>query len=183
MSWIMTHSGRQVDFVNPDISQVYHIRDVVHALSKIERFTGHGSEEYTVGLHTILGTQYMVEQGGYTDREIFLFLIHDFPEYVLNDISSPLKKLLPDYCKIEERFEKLLYKKFVIEPPTKDEKLEVKIVDLIMLGSEARAFMKYPEKFDIALNEEIKFESYMPMSKEKVADTLEQMFYHYRGKI
>ncbi len=53
--WIQTYSGYKFDFVNLD-TNVICIRDIVHALSNICRYTGHTNEFYSVAQHSVLAS-------------------------------------------------------------------------------------------------------------------------------
>lgn len=65
----------------------------------------------------------------------FEALMHDAAEAYCQDIPAPLKALLPDYRRIEERVEQLIRAKFSITP---DMSAVVKYADLVMLATERR---------------------------------------------
>lgn len=94
--WILTHSGRAVRLANPRAEDV-HIPDIIHALSRLNRFTGHTDIPWTVLQHSVYCA--MV---GSPDLRLEL-LIHDFAEAYLGDVSSPLKSLLGEAYKVLER--------------------------------------------------------------------------------
>ena len=65
----------------------------------------------------------------------FEALMHDAAEAYCQDIPAPLKALLPDYRRIEERVEQVIRAKFSITP---DMSAIVKYADLVMLATERR---------------------------------------------
>lgn len=94
--WILTHSGRAVRLANPRVEDV-HLPDIYHALSRINRFTGHTDIPWTVAQHSLYSAIMCSP-----DLRLEC-LIHDFVEAYLGDVSSPLKSLLGDAYKILER--------------------------------------------------------------------------------
>lgn len=64
-------------------------------------------------------------------------LLHDASEYVLNDVSNPLKRSgrMGDYCSIEKKWSAAICRKFKLP---EGEPEEIKKADLIMLATEAR---------------------------------------------
>jgi len=128
---ILLRSGEYFDFESPETS-IITIGDISHALSNICRFTGHVRRFYSVAEHSVL-TSYLVPP-----EDAFAALMHDAAEAVLGDVSKPLKRLLPDYRRIERRVERAIFTKFglPIELPA-----SVKDADREMLGIEQAACM------------------------------------------
>jgi len=65
--------------------------------------------------------------------------MHDASEAYIQDLPSPLKTLLPQYKVLESRVEKAIAKKFNLTLP---HPVEVKNIDMVMLVTEMRDFMK-----------------------------------------
>lgn len=101
--YIQTYSGRQFFLADPREEDIQ-LEDFAHALARICRFTGHG-EFYSVAQHCVLASE--MAMLFYPEYPLLpaQMLVHDVSEAYLNDISSPLKSLLPDYRKLEERLE------------------------------------------------------------------------------
>jgi hypothetical protein len=92
MTWIQTHSGEPVDLIDPKPDQI-HVADIVHALARISRFTGHtkGATSYTVAQHSVL-VHRIVCQASPRDATAQLWaLLHDAHEAYVGDISTPMK--------------------------------------------------------------------------------------------
>lgn len=128
---IETASGREFNFLRPDPESI-HIDDIAHALSHLCRYTGHVREFYSVAQHSWI-VSHIVPQ------EFALHgLLHDASEAYLGDVSSPLKRLLPDYRGIEEMVQAAIYCRFGLDPA---EPQEVRRADRIALVTEKRDLM------------------------------------------
>lgn len=133
---LTTYTGKHFDYNNikPDSID---IKDITHALPRINRFIGHSSRAYSVAEHTLYCLD-IAKVKGFSTRLQLLTLIHDFPEAYTGDCPTPLKVLLPEFKVIENKVEDALYKHLGIEPPTEDEHAWVKCVDITMLAIEMR---------------------------------------------
>lgn len=107
MTRIVTHSGKLIDLVDPQQDEIC-IEDIAHALSLINRFNGSTTRAYSVAAHSVWVSLIV-------DREVALqALLHDAQEAYLGDVTSPLKKALPDYRRIETNFSDAIAEKFGI---------------------------------------------------------------------
>jgi len=114
---IVTHSGLEVDILNPT-SDMLCLDDVAYALSNLCRFTGHPSRFYSVSEHCV--------HCSYIPGDIQLqraCLLHDSSESIINDLSSPLKAVLPKYRGIEESLLLVIFGKYGLNsiPPWDDQ--------------------------------------------------------------
>ncbi|EIZ1085991.1 HD family hydrolase [Klebsiella oxytoca] len=133
MPWIKTLSRKRFDFLNPDPASIC-IEDIACALSNICRFTGHLETMYSVAQHSVLVSELV-------PAELALeALLHDGSEAYCNDISSPLKTLLPEYREIEGRIQTAINHRFGIFTPKNP---LIKRADLIMLSTEMRDLGEY----------------------------------------
>lgn len=133
---IKTYQGIAFDYTNPT-KEMINETDIIYALSRINRFVGHSKRAYSVAEHSILCLN-MANHLGYTDREKFLVLIHDFTEAYVGDCPAPLKRMLPEFSFIEEKVENAIYEYLGIEPPTAEEYEKIKVIDLTALVVEMR---------------------------------------------
>lgn len=127
MSYIQTLSGKHFNYLDIQQDDIV-IEDIATALSHICRFAGHLPEFYSVGQHSVL-TSHLVPQEFALEA-----LLHDAAEAYLQDIPSPLKRLLPDYQVIEARVDAAIRQKFGL--PT-EQHPTVKYADLVMLPANA----------------------------------------------
>ncbi|EHH5063191.1 DUF2303 family protein [Escherichia coli] len=128
MSFIKTFSGKHFyyDRINKDNID---INDIAVSLSNICRFAGHLSHFYSVAQHAVLCSQLVPQEFA------FEALMHDATEAYCQDIPAPLKRLLPDYKRMEEKIDAVIREKYGLPPVMST---PVKYADLIMLATERR---------------------------------------------
>lgn len=124
---IKLRSGFYFDFTDPEGSEIL-IGDIAFSLAHLNRYTGHRGT-YSVAQHSATVSQIV-------PAELCLEgLLHDAAEFVLNDLSSPLKSLLPDYRALEERIMAVIAKRFNLVYPFPP---EIKHADKVLLATEVR---------------------------------------------
>jgi uncharacterized protein len=131
MSYIRTHNGLAFDYLNPKYDQI-NIDDIALALSHIPRWLGHTGKHYPIAQHCCWC--YDNTTGNKLEA-----LMHDASEAYVGDCPTPLKALLPDYQKIEDRVSIILADKYKYNYPYSN---ETHIVDKIALAFE-RHFVKH----------------------------------------
>lgn len=129
---IQLSSGKYFDLLRPELAE-FTIHDIAAALSKLCRFTGHTREFYSVAQHSVLVSQEAPEELKMNA------LLHDAAEFVLGDVASPLKSLLPHYKMLEASVQQAVRNKFnygfeCTHPA-------VKHLDLVLLATERRDLM------------------------------------------
>lgn len=113
-SCITTVSGRFFDILKPEEYE-YDIEEIAHSLSNICRYTGHTNSFYSVAEHSVLVSRIC------SDRLALCGLLHDASEAFIGDVSSPLKKLLPEYQEIEDKVQKAIASQFNLPYPFPEE--------------------------------------------------------------
>lgn len=113
-SCITTVTGRFFDLLQPHMYD-YDIEEIATALSNICRYTGHVNKFYSVAEHSVLVSRLV------PPPLALCGLLHDASEAFVGDVSSPLKKLLPDYRKIEEAVQSAIAWHFDVPYPYPEE--------------------------------------------------------------
>lgn len=103
-------SGILVDIIDTDPDTIK-LKDICTHLTRINRFCGAGYRAYSVAEHTLNCLAEAANRG--VDRTVLqAVLVHDFSEAYLGDVSRPLKNLLPEYRKIEDRLLRVICDKY-----------------------------------------------------------------------
>jgi hypothetical protein len=133
-----------MDLVDPNPAEI-RFADIARALSRLCRYTGHGRHFYSVAEHSVHCVRAFAAHAAgdiYTDpwlRDIARdILMHDAAEAYLGDVASPLKRLLPDYRRLEKRMEAAIAARFDLAGAAPE---WVKRCDLEMLAREKADLM------------------------------------------
>lgn len=102
--------GDFFDFLAPQ-DHNYDIKLIAHALSNICRYNGHSKRFYSVAEHSVLVSMCVP-----ADLRLCA-LLHDASEAYVGDVTSPLKKLLPDYVVIEDRIQECIANEYNLPWP------------------------------------------------------------------
>jgi hypothetical protein len=128
--WMITASGRRFYPLDPRPEDI-DWGDVAHHLARLCRYGGAVDGWYSVAEHSVLMCDWFLARG---DVEKARYgLIHDGPEYAINDIIKPIKPELPDFKRIEAPIERMMLAKVGLPeamPP------EIKTADTLIVGDE-----------------------------------------------
>lgn len=145
MSTILTYSGKMVDILNYQATD-FCIEDVAHSLSLKCRFSGHSSLFYSVSRHSI-NVYFVVKALGANLETQLWALLHDAPEYIIGDMPSPLKKVMPQFKEIDNTLTDRMIEAHDIVFPGWRTKIDFDLilsVDISMLLPEMGRFMNQP---------------------------------------
>lgn len=127
MGYITTYTGKKIDPLAPDV-ELFDVRDYAHALSLTCRGNGHVKRFLSVGQHCVWCAKEAAARG-YGQRVVLACLLHDASEAYMSDVPRPLKEVLPEYVKAEEKLIDLVFAKFIGAPLSEEEHALVKKVD------------------------------------------------------
>lgn len=145
-TWIETIDGQPFDLlaVDPQIS----LRALVWGCARQPRYAGQWREDvefYSVAEHSLLMWRYAknkiprdTQHTRETRRFLRTVLCHDLAEGILCDIPTPLKKMLPDYGRLEDSLYSSLARRFDLLDPIPD---EVKLIDMRILRDETEQLL------------------------------------------
>lgn len=117
MSYIRTYENKIFDYKDIENNKVS-IEEIAHVLSYIPRWLGHTEYFYSVAQHCC----WCFDN---TEGNRLEALMHDASEAYMGDCPTPLKKLLPNFRKIESHISVLLSKTFNYNYPYSKETHDV----------------------------------------------------------
>ena len=148
MSHITTYTGKRFDPLTATTTEI-DINDIAHALHLLCRANGHFPHFYSVAHHSVNCAK-EAKARGYSERVQLGCLLHDASEAYMSDVTRPIKKLLPDYLKAEERLQNIIFNKWITPELTEEEKNQIFEIDdaifyyefLVLMGK--RMFTEEP---------------------------------------
>lgn len=126
-----SYSGKALYLLDPH-PEDFEVEDIAHALSLTNRFGGHSRVGYSVAQHAFLVSYVCKPENAFYGHN------HDDSEFVLQDVVSPLKALLPEYQRIEKTWMAVIDKKFGCNGNLISLPQDVKDADGILLVTEKR---------------------------------------------
>ena len=108
--WILTHRGHHFSFI--DLSgNVYDIKDIAHALAMTCRFGGMSLWHYSVAQHSCHIAEELFRETG--DAALALDgLMHDAEEAYMGDMTTPLKRVMPEFRELSGHVDKEIRKMY-----------------------------------------------------------------------
>jgi len=135
---MLLFSGVYFDFLDPEGS-AFTIEDIAHGLAMTCRFGGQCRRYYSVAEHSVHVSRSVSREAA------FAALMHDAQEAFVGDVIKPLKDLLPDYRKVEDRIEAAVFSRFGLSLPLPSEVAEA---DMAMLATEQIQLMRNRDDWD-----------------------------------
>ena len=184
--WTLTASGKRVDLLDPQFEQL-RIDDIIHHLCRLNRFTGAVNRDmYSVGQHLITSyaiAKVMLDAEAPINRDsveyydqLLAVVMHDFEEFVLNDLSSPVKSAIAPskYKWIATNMRRKIYEKWGVDWQYHND--TVKHADLNALMIERHVLLPASTHWPKVERGKLIFRQLPVMSVAEVEDTLKVLF-------
>ena len=139
MTWMLTYTGATFDLRHADPADISTL-DIAHALSQLNRYTGHASRPYSVAEHSLLVVEIMQRDLCVHQPNVLLAgLMHDAHEAYTNDVATPMKQMLGEVWRVtEDNIQRQVLQRFgLAETYTRNHGL-IKMADTIALATERR---------------------------------------------
>ena len=158
-----------------DPNNIPDIPALAHALSQINRFTGHTVRPYSVAEHSLLcceiaRNQPIVQALPRKDqaRVMLACLTHDLHEALVGDVSSPIKHIVGKaWTDFEDRVERAVLDAHGLLPFSEEFCELVKHVDLIALATEKRDLLDTDSQWRVL--EGIEPAGFLSLSRDSTA--------------
>lgn len=161
--WMQLASGRPFWPLDPRPEDI-EIEDIVAALSKLCRFGGHSRFFYSVAHHSLILCAIAIAGGASKDVRKWT-LLHDAAEAYVVDLPRPIKAMLPDYKKMEDRVLRAIATRFDLSWPMPD---VVKELDNRILHNEQKWVMRAGKRPWNLPGEPLPIKPIEPMSIEEI---------------
>lgn len=135
---INTFSGRKVNLLDPRPEQI-NIRDIARGLAFNSHFGGHTPKFFSIAQHCILVCDILMQNFKDNPELLMYGLLHDASEAYLGDMVKPLKVMLPEFQKIENRMMDVILEKYQLN---RDSHAIIKEADIMAQEQEFNAFYK-----------------------------------------
>lgn len=154
---IRTYSGTLHDLTRPDPSLIT-MEDMAWGLSHENRYNGHTQHPFSVGQHIWAMCLYLDANAAPRPVRQAAF-IHDLPEFILKDITSPLKSVIgPEYDRLTVAWENAICQYLGMSDGTMYRKVfdsHIKPLDRAFYVAETTILHPNPEPLEEQPDEEI----------------------------
>ena len=157
-----TYSGLEFNFIDPQVDQI-NIFDIARGLSNRGHFGGQTDQFFSIAQHSLLVVDLMPSRFRNSHVMGMVALLHDASEAYTGDMIKPLKNLLPEFKKIEDKIMEVIFQKFDL--PIKSLEL-VKKYDLLAQEAEYNTFFNRSNSLNY-------------LKPEEAVYTFMSRFYHY----
>ncbi len=132
--------GWKLHLLNPTSEQI-RIGDFAWHLARTCRYNTHMEHWYSNAEHSVLGAL-----RASSPRVARYFLLHDAAEYAFGDLTSPVKRMLPDFKAMIEKFQFFVWKHFCPKEFISDDVLEeVELIDKRITATEMKVLRHQPD--------------------------------------
>lgn len=141
MNWILTNGGQEFDLPAPKPGAIL-LSDIAHALSQINRFTGHACRPYSVAEHSLLVLDICERKFRLGVGGLFAALMHDAHEAYCGDVATPIKRVVGDaWDRMEGRLKRAVRSAFALHAHHGQAAALIKQADLIALSTERQQLL------------------------------------------
>lgn len=138
MNWMITTSGQDHFLCGLRSPSQVDIMDIAHALSLINRFTGHTIRPYSVAEHSLLVADICAMEGQSPITQLAA-LLHDAHEAYTGDMSSPVKwEVGHAWRAFEGAHAEMVHRRFGLGTTFRSRVGELTHCDLLALATERR---------------------------------------------
>jgi len=106
-AWMQMPEGRIFYPLDPQPEDVF-IEDIALGLSRCIRYNGLSDEWIAVAQHSVQ-CEYLAKRDGHTASTRLVVLMHDAPEYIVGDMIRPIKCQMPDFKRVENKIEAVIW--------------------------------------------------------------------------
>jgi len=136
---VTLHHGAYFDWSDIEANSHMKVTDVANGLASTARYAGQLDGVYNVAQHSVLVAMLLEElHPGYPQMH-YAGLMHDATESLMGDVTSPLKKMLPDYQAMEARLHAAMANWFGFHPTKYS--AQIRYADLLALAIEKNVLL------------------------------------------
>lgn len=156
--FINTFTGTKINLTNPDPSQI-RIEDIAKGLAYKGHFGGQTPNYFSIAQHCVLVCELMPTITLQENPELMMVaLLHDASEAYIGDMVKPLKIHLPNFQKVENRLQEVIFESFGLDIEMIS---EIKPYDLRAQDYEYLTFYKGENRISKYLNPEEAYNNFM----------------------
>ncbi|WP_375263869.1 hypothetical protein [Palleronia sp.] len=147
-AWLATATGGFWSIEHPHPADV-DATNIFVGLARVCRYAGQVDPDrcfYSVAEHSMLMTQWAIDNGVVTHREDALaILLHDAAESIYGDMPTPLKAMMPGYREIENKAQAVIMEAFGLSDGSVEiTKAQIKELDIRVRLDERLALIREP---------------------------------------
>lgn len=137
--YITMKNGLRLHLLNPKAKQI-RISDIAWHLSRTCRYNAHTEMFYSNAEHSVLASWKASNM-----RVAQYVLLHDAAEYAFGDLTSPVKRMLPEFKKMIDDFQFFLWNHFCGDVPSIEIIEELEIIDKRLTATEMKVLRHQPD--------------------------------------
>lgn len=144
--------GTLVNVTHASDEQIHQVQ-IAKALQKLCRFGGQCKTTWQVAQHSLLVSRILRDMGYQTEIQL-AGLLHDFQEAYINDITTPIKRELPDYYKYEKLLQDAIMHHYKLEQLDRypeyveADELALRVEAYVLIGKDSAWSKLDPERFN-----------------------------------